>query len=111
MAIQTIEYKRCAVLKMDGRIDSVTSDELKKAFTALNEKGLFRLIFNMEDVSFVSSRGFWVLIEAQKNCKRYNRGELVLANMPSKIKSSLDLVGLNQYFTSSDDLVSAVGNF
>jgi len=111
MAIQTTEYKRCTVLKMNGRIDSVTSDDLKKAFIALNEKGKFRLIFNMEDVSFVSSRGFWALIEAQKNCKRYNRGELVLANMPSKIKASLDLVGLNQYFSTSDDLVSAVGNF
>jgi anti-sigma B factor antagonist len=111
MAIQTTEYKRCAVLKMNGRIDSVTSDELKNALIALNEKGVFRIIFNMEDVSFVSSRGFWVMIEAQKNCKRYNRGELVLANLPDKIKSSLDLVGLNQYFSFSDDIVSAVGNF
>jgi len=111
MAITTTEYKRCAVIKMDGRVDSVTSDDLHKAFIALNEEGMYRIIFNMEDVTFVSSRGFWAMIEAQKTNKRYNRGELILANMPAKIMASLDLVGLNQYFSITDDLLGAVGNF
>ena len=111
MAISTTDYKRCTVIKMDGRVDSVTSKDLHKALTELNEKGQFRIIFNMEDVTFMSSRGFWVMIEIQKACKRYNRGELVLSSLPAKIKASLDLVGLNQYFTIIDDLVSAVGSF
>ena len=65
----------------------------------------------MEDVEFMSSKGWWVLIETQKVCKRYNRGELVLANVPDKILSSLDLVGMSNYFQVFDDVVSAVAFF
>jgi anti-sigma B factor antagonist len=96
---------------MTGRIDSATGDSLMEAFKTLQEAGKFRLVFDMTDVDFMSSKGWWVLIETQKACKRYNRGELVLANVPPKIIDSLDLVGMSHYFTVFDDIVSAVGQF
>ena len=111
MAISITEYKRCTVVKMGERIDSVTSGDLHKALKKLNEKDIFRIIFNMEDVTFISSRGFWVFIDIQKTCKRYNRGELILANIPATIKDSLNLVGLDKYFEITDDLIGAVGSF
>jgi anti-sigma B factor antagonist len=59
----------------------------------------------------MSSRGWWVLVQTQKVCKRYNRGELVLAKVQGNIRESLDLVGMGSYFKVFDDLTSAVGNF
>lgn len=111
MAITTSEFKRCALVKMDGRIDSSTGDDLNAVFESLNEAGKFKIVFDMADIDFMSSKGWWVLVQAQKSCKRYNRGELVLANVPDKILSSLDLVGMSQYFKIFDDTVGAVGNF
>ena len=111
MAITTSEFKRCALVKMDGRIDSSTGDDLNAVFQSLNEAGNFKIVFDMADIDFMSSKGWWVLVQAQKTCKRYNRGELVLANVPDKILSSLDLVGMSQYFKIFDDAVGAVGNF
>ena len=111
MVIETIEYKRCSLVKMDGRIDSNTGDSLMDAFNAVQENGIFKLVFDMTDVDFMSSKGWWVLIQTQKACKRYNRGEIVLANVPKKILDSLDLVGMNHYFKIFDDVVSAVGYF
>jgi anti-sigma B factor antagonist len=52
-----------------------------------------------------------VLIEAQKKCKRYNRGEVVLANVQDRIRSSLDLVGMGSYFQLYDNVTAAVGHF
>ncbi len=111
MTITTTEYKRCHLVKMVGRVDSATGDDLHKVFMSLSENGHFKIVFDMAGVDFMSSKGWWVLIETQKACKRYNRGELVLANVQEKILSSLDLVGMSNYFRAFDDVVSAVAGF
>jgi anti-sigma B factor antagonist len=85
------------MVTMDGRIDSSNADQLHDVMKSLNEDGRYKIIFNMSNVDFMSSKGWWVLIETQKVCKRYNRGELVLTNVQGKIRSSDD--------------VSAVGSF
>jgi len=96
---------------MEGRIDSNTGDDLFKVFNSLNENDHYKIVFDMADVDFMSSKGWWVLIETQKACRRYNRGELVLAGVQDKILASLDLVGMSHYFKIYDDVVSAVGQF
>jgi anti-sigma B factor antagonist len=111
MAITTTEFKRCHLVKMDGRIDSNTGDALLKVFNSLNENDHYKIVFDMSGVDFMSSKGWWVLIETQKACRRYNRGELVLAGVQEKILSSLDLVGMSHYFKIYKDAVSAVGQF
>jgi anti-sigma B factor antagonist len=65
------------MVTMDGRIDSSNADQLHDVMKSLNEDGRYKIIFNMSNVDFMSSKGWWVLIETQKVCKRYNRGELV----------------------------------
>lgn len=111
MTIEITDYKRCSLVKMDGRIDSATGDSLMKTFEELQENGVYKIVFDMSDVEFMSSKGWWVLIQTQKASKRYNRGELLLANVPERILSSLDLVGMTHYFQIFDDTVSAVGYF
>jgi anti-sigma B factor antagonist len=111
MAITITDYKHCTMVKMDGRIDSNTGDSLMEAFQKVQDTGNFKIVFDMSDVEFMSSKGWWVLIQTQKACKRYNRGEVVLANVPRRILESLDLVGMNHYFQIFDDVVSAVGFF
>jgi anti-sigma B factor antagonist len=96
---------------MEGRIDSNTGDDLYKVFNSLHENDHYKIVFDMTDIDFMSSKGWWVLIETQKACRRYNRGELVLAGVQDKILASLDLVGMSHYFKIFDDVVSAVGQF
>ena len=111
MEITTTEYKRCIVVKSVGRIDSYTAPKLEEALLSVTKNGNYKIVLDMEEVDFMSSKGWWVLIQTQKNCRRYNRGEVVLANVPKKILDSLDLVGMNHYFKIFDDVVSAVGYF
>lgn len=111
MAIETTEYKRCTLVKMDGRVDSNTGDSLMDAFKNVQDNGVYKIVFDMTDVEFMSSKGWWVLIETQKACKRYNRGELVLIGVQDRIRDSLNLVGMGSYFEIFDDVVSGVGHF
>ena len=110
MEISTIQFKRCDIVKVAGRIDSATAPQFFDAFNKIMDNGRFRIVCNMSEVSFISSAGLRVLISTQKICKRYNRGELVLSNIPENIMAALDLAGFTALFRIFDTEVEAVGN-
>lgn len=70
MDFKITEYKRSTVLTTSGRVDSYTAPELEEALNQLIEKGQYNIIIDMQDVSFVSSAGWWALIRVQKEVKR-----------------------------------------
>ena len=111
MEITTTEYKRCDVVKSIGRIDSYTAPDLEDVLSSFTNDGKYKIVLDMKEVDFMSSKGWWVLIQTQKACKRYNRGELVLAGVQDRIRDSLELVGMGSYFQIFDDLVGAVAHF
>ncbi len=111
MEITHTEYKHCDVIKAQGRIDSAAAPHLNQALNAIMEDGRYRIVLDMSEAEFISSAGLRVLISAQKNCKRYNRGELVLAALPVNIQAALELAGFNILFKIYGEVIEAVGNF
>lgn len=109
MEIQTTEFKRCTLVKTSGRIDGSNAQQLAQALKAITSKGKYNIVFDMSEVNFVASAGWWVLIDTQKTCKP--SGELVLVKIEKGIKDSLDLVGMGSYFRTYDDVTAAVGDF
>ena len=109
MDFEITEYKRSTVLYTSGRIDSYTAPEVEEALNQLIEKGQYNIIFDMRDVNFVSSAGWWALIRVQKEVNKMNRGELALVKLDQRIKESMDLVGIAPYFKVYDELIDAVG--
>ena len=111
MDIATTQLKRCDLLSVNGRIDSYTAPQVEDALKSLLDKGRFKIVLDMGGVDFMSSKGWWVLIAAQKACRRYNRGEVVLVDLQDKLRESLNLVGMGSYFKVFDDVTTAVGSF
>jgi anti-anti-sigma factor len=111
MNITTTDFKRCSVIKTSGRIDGSNAPDLREEFKQLTDAGNYNIVFDMTDVNFMASAGWWVLIDTQKVCKQNNRGELVLACVDPGIVESLKIVGMDQYFKIFDDITSAVGSF
>lgn len=111
MEITSTPYKRCDLIKAVGRIDSATAPRLQEAMNLINEAGRFKIVIDLSGVDFMSSAGLRVLVNTQKNCKRFNRGEVVLASVPSNICASLDLAGFVPLFKIFDDVTAAVGYF
>lgn len=110
MDIQSTEFKRCTVVKAIGRIDGSNAPDLSAALKQLNTNGVFDIVFDMSDIHFMASAGWWVLIDVQKTSKAKG-GEVVLASVDQGIRDSLKLVGMDTYFKIYDDLTSAVGSF
>jgi anti-sigma B factor antagonist len=110
MEIMTTSYKRCDLVKAVGRVDSNTAPELEDAFNQILDSGRTGIVFDMDKVDFISSRGLWVLLETQKACKRGN-GKLVLVNVSTDMQQSLDLAGVKHFIDMMDDITAAVGSF
>lgn len=111
MDITHTQFKRCDLLKVEGRVDSSTAPYLGDNLEAIFKEGRYRIVLDLGKVDFMSSAGMRTLINAQKNCKRYNRGELVLASVPANVFSALDLAGFTALFKIFDDVTTGVGNF
>jgi anti-sigma B factor antagonist len=111
MEISTTEYKHCDLLKVAGRIDSSTASQVAETFNDLQQKGRYKIVFDMSETDYISSSGLWVLVNAQKASKRYNRGEVVLACVSERIYSALDLAGFIPFFKLYDNVTAAVGSF
>jgi len=111
MEITLQQFKRCDVVRVKGRVDSMTAPQLAQALHGIIEEGRFRIVVDMSEVEFVSSAGLRVLLEAQKTCKRWNRGEVVLAALSPTVREAFELTGFTRLFTIYDDVLSAVGAF
>lgn len=111
MDLTTQEFKHCDLIKVKGRVDSATAPEFAKALETSNNNNHFNVVVDMSELEYMSSAGFRALLATQRNCKRYNRGELVLVAVPARIKEALELAGFTELFKTFDDTISAVGNF
>lgn len=111
MEITTKEFKHCHMLSVSGRVDSATAPQFGEKLDAVIANGVFKIVIDMKDLEYMSSAGFRALLAAQRQCKRYNRGEVILAAVPDRIREALELAGFTELFKLFPDPLEAVGNF
>jgi anti-sigma B factor antagonist len=111
MEISTQDFKHCEMIKVKGRVDSATAPQMAQALENAAEGGKYKLVVDMSELEYMSSAGFRALLAAQRNSKKYNRGEVVLASVPERIREALELAGFTELFKTFDDPLHAVGYF
>ena len=111
MEITAKQFKSCDLLAASGRVDSSTASQLSEALENITGNGRYKIVLDMSGLEYMSSAGFRALLSSQRVCKRYNRGEIVLASVPGRIQEALELAGFTELFKTFADPVEAVGNF
>ena len=111
MEITAKQFKNCDLLVVSGRVDSSTAPQLTEALEEVTGHGRYKVVLDMSAMEYMSSAGFRALLSSQRVCKRYNRGEIVLAVVPQRIQEALELAGFTELFKTYDDAVEAVGSF
>lgn len=111
MEVAVKSYKHCEVVSVKGRVDSSTAPKLTETFDKLHRDGHYKLVLDLSETEYMSSAGFRAILAAQKESKKYNRGEVVLARVPQLIHEALELTGMAVLFKTFDDLTAAVGSF
>lgn len=111
MDIQVKQHKRVDYVEISGRIDSNNAGRLEETFNDITEAKRFRIVVDMQNLEYISSRGLRALIATLKETRRWNRGDLRLCSVPPRIQEVLDLAGLTPLFRIFDNSVDAVGSF
>ena len=111
MEIISTKFKHCHLVEVSGRIDSATSPQLENELKHITDAGEYHIVIDLKNVEFLSSAALRVFINYQKLCHRFNRGEIVLADIQENVFKALDLAGFTKLFQIFDDAVTAVGNF
>ena len=111
MEITTKKFKSCDMVVVKWRVDSSTAPQLSEALEGITGDGRFKIVLDMSGLEYMSSAGFRALLSSQRVCKRYNRGEIVLAVVPERVKEALELAGFTELFKTFEDAVEAVGHF
>lgn len=97
------------IVHLVGRFEFVSSlfleQELDKIVKTEKRR---RIILDMEKVEFFGARAIRILIRIWKEIGRYNRGCLVLAKVPERVKHVLDLAGVLGQFRIFDNVEDAV---
>src|SRR5512139_164881 len=111
METVTKEFKHCDMIIVKGRVDSSTAPQFSQAMDSVTKNGRFKIVVDMSGLEYMSSAGFRALLASQRTCKRYNRGEVVLAAVPPRIQEALELAGFTELFKTFSEPLVAVGSF
>ncbi len=96
------------VISPVGSIDTDTYEFLEERVNSVLEASPKVIIFDMEGVSYISSRGVSVVIKAEMALKKH-KGMLTMVNLQPQIKKVFDVLKVippQQIFTSIDELDS-----
>lgn len=112
MEVQAQKMKRCEVVTVLGRIDSVTAPQLEETLLGLIQAGQKNFVVNLRDTEFISSAGLKALLTALMKVRKFMpSGDVVISEIKPELKESFDLVGFDRLFKFYDDNTEAVGSF
>lgn len=108
--IRNLQNKR-AVLYLKGKIDIGVSSEIEEKFLdSLNKNSNKYFIINMEEVEYISSSGFRVIIAILRHL-RDNDGDLKLCCLSASVRKIFSVIELTSLFEVFDNETEAIESF
>jgi|HubBroStandDraft_3_1064219.scaffolds.fasta_scaffold657216_1 anti-sigma B factor antagonist len=86
-----------SVLDIDGVLDINTVDNFENALQECLKKKQYKIILNLEKLTYISSAGIGVLVGNIKEIRK-NRGDIKLAGASPEVYNVLDLLDLPGLF-------------
>ena len=83
-------------IAVDGRLDTLTAPELDAEIQGKLD-GISELVFNFQNLDYISSAGLRILLSAQKVMTK--QGRMVIRNAKSEVKEIFEVTGFNDILT------------
>lgn len=98
------------IIKLNGIINSATSQDLRHRLNELIEKGAKIVLVDFQDVTFMDSSGLGALVLAFKTLRAANR-QLVLCSINEQVRILFELTSMDKVFdifANQDEFYQAV---
>lgn len=99
LSIKRFWNRRELTLVLRGSLDRMSSEDLLEEIHKDGLKDVDKLIFDMEEVEYISSAGLRVILIAEKAME--NKGELTIRNMKPMVKKIFEDVGFNRFLDTN----------
>ncbi len=99
-----------SVLKLSGRLDSISAPKLKDRVKACAGNGLIRLVIDMADIDFVDSSGLGSLVACLRSLNKL-AGDMRIAALQDRVRAVFELIRLHHIFEIFDSAGAAVNSF
>ena len=110
--MEIIEEKQDAIsiFKLNGRLDSNTSQGFeKKIFDAISD-GSKNMIVDFKDLDYISSAGLRVILKATKALNR-EEGKIMLCSMQDYVKEVFEIAGFDSFLPIVATMDEALKSF
>ena len=108
MRIERRHYGNFAVLKISGKMaESFETCGLFDIIRELVQDCVNRIIIDMKDIQWINSTGVGALMGCYSYLDSHN-GELILINLPDKVKNILSIMDLLPYFRQFQSIRQAI---
>lgn len=111
MKFESLDLKRCTLIRVEGVIDGSVAPELGSQLRSITDAEHYRLVLSMKEVPIVKSAALREMISTWKTCRRWDRGDMRLAELNPNVRKVLDLTGLSNQFLTFDTEAEAVNSF
>ena len=93
-----------------GFLDASTAEELDALVTTIFNYNVYKIVFVISEITFISSAGAGVLMAAYKNCER-GKGEAVFVNPSDSVRTVFKTLGLLTVFNIVPSREAAARHF
>ena len=107
MKIEFRKYKGVYIVDVEGDMDLYTARELKDVVTKLIDRGVGKIVINLEGVDYMDSSGVGALIHIYTSTKR-NSLDLRIVNLHGSVAKVIKLTKLMEYFPIAEDVNTAL---
>jgi anti-sigma B factor antagonist len=98
------------ILQCEGYLNFETYDQVKNILARLFRSGIYKVIFDLQEIKYISSSG-WSVFLGPLETTRSSGGDLKLAAMPEQVKFVFDALELGNIFKLYDTVEDAASAF
>ncbi|MBW2410530.1 MAG: STAS domain-containing protein [Deltaproteobacteria bacterium] len=110
MEIIEEKHEAISIYKLNGRLDSNTSQGFeKKIFDAISD-GSKNMIVDFKDLDYISSAGLRVILKATKALNRED-GKIMLCSMQDYVKEVFEIAGFDSFLPIVGTMDEALQSF
>ncbi len=110
MKIKRQDYGNVTVFELQGELDGDLAEVLKDSLLSITNDDKVGIVFDMSNVSFITSEGLEQLLWIHDRCKN-GYFELRLAELDEYCSKILEITRLDNEFHSYSELSEAVKSF
>ena len=107
MDISTRSHEGCSIIAVSGRLDHATAGDLERHCESEVEGGIRKVVFDLEEVEYISSAGLRAILTTAKRLKALGGG-VAVCSLTGVVEEVFEISGFRVLMPVVSDVDEAV---